>query len=119
MAQICICHNSSISDPGNLQPLTDEKHELLFKRVKKKRLLQHVGDSNRMAAICLQVPDIIQPEYGYHTNCSKRFTMSLKRLRVKESDDCDESSASGRSPRKKASILFPPECIFVAKKLNM
>ena len=117
LEKVCVVHNSSISDPGRLQPLTEEKLEQ-FKTVKKKRLLQPLGDVSRMASVCLQIPETLSTHHGYHTNCAKRFTVNLKRLRVQSetSDNEDSAAQSGRSPRKRASILFPPECIYCGKE---
>ena len=113
LEKVCIIHNSSISDPGPLQTLTDERLQQ-FHRVRKKRLLQPLDDVSRMADICIQIPDAVSAHHGYHTNCSKRFTMNLKRLRVQSenNDNEDNATRTGHSPRKKAAILFPRECIF-------
>ena len=67
-----------------------------------------------MAEICTHIPDAVSAHHGYHSNCSKRFTMNLKRLRVQSenNDNEDNAACTGQPPRKKASILFPRECIF-------
>ena len=105
----CVVHNSTIHDPGGMQPLTEEKLEQ-FLRVKKKRLSQPISSSARMAAICATIPESISPIHGYHTNCAKRFTMNQHRLTVDEPRSTVNTFQ--HIPRGKSSILFPPKCIF-------
>ena len=100
----CVVHNSTIHDPGGMQPLTEEKLEQ-FLRVKKKRLSQPISSSARMAAICATIPESISPIHGYHTNCAKRFTMNQHRLTVDEPRSTVNTFQ--HIPRGKSSILFP------------
>lgn len=123
----CIIHYRD-SSSGPLTTLTEERLSKL-KEIQKRRLSEPVDSPHRMSYVCLQIPDTVEENHGYHRQCYKRFTSNLERLSssstsssLTETDVCRP-----RPPRCPSDgsekFIFNPDCIFChktgKKRLNM
>ena len=114
---MCIVHFFGIVH-GTFKYFKDDNTNAKLKKIleiKKQRLDEPIASSTRMQQQCSLIPDSIEDHHGYHTNCYKRFTGNLNRLR-RINPSPSESSRSvrpkRRSPRNKDLVVSKPVCIF-------
>ena len=115
---LCVIHFPD-SKCDQFTPLTQPRLDKL-NDIKQKRLNQPLKSSYRLSQICVQIPESLSPEYGYHRDCYQRFTSKLDRLKEPENVS-DQPGTSGtshllrRSRSDADTIIFTKDCIFCEK----
>ena len=69
----CIIHCSSTSSSAPFTFLSEERFKYI-KEIKDRRMQQPPGSTYRLMDICVQIPDELSPDCGYHKKCYQHFT---------------------------------------------
>jgi hypothetical protein len=111
---------SNMSGFIHLSDLDDAQHRFRsICEIRDKRLMELIGSSKRMQAVCEQIPQNFSEVDGYHRDCYQRLTMNMSRLKTVPQPGTSNEQAE-RLPRRSSSegkdnILFEPNCIFCKK----
>ncbi|KAK3084587.1 hypothetical protein FSP39_015968 [Pinctada imbricata] len=117
LTPLCIIHFETLKIFGKMQLIKDLKEPTArfeyICEIRDKRLSLPKESPYRMETVCIQIPNELQDQHGYHRNCYANFINHLDKL-------LDLPSISGTSPRlprrlSSDQILFGPDCIFCNK----